>query len=199
MAETAAERLEKQLDFLMAVEPLRRVERRSPVIDAGRKENSGEHSWHVALLAWLTAEHANEPVDAAKVIAMLLLHDIGEVEAGDVMIYDTEARAAHEAEERAAVQRLAARLPDDQRDKVLALWEEFEAAETPEARFAKAMDRLQPMLLNYYSRGEAWAENGIREHQVRTVNSPIQQGSETLWRRAKQLIADAVAEGFLKT
>lgn len=199
MPETAEARLEQQLDFLMAVEPLRRVERKSPVIDAGRKENSGEHSWHVALLAWLTAEHANEPVDKAKVIAMLLLHDIGEVEVGDVMIYDTEARAAHEEAERAAVNRLAAILPDDQRDRVVDLWEEFEAAETPEAKFAKAMDRLQPMLLNYHSGGEAWAENGIREHQVREVNAPIAWGSETLWSRAKQLIADAVERGFLRS
>ena len=199
MTDTAEARLEQQLDFLMAVEPLRRVERRSPVIGAGRKENSGEHSWHVALLAWLTAEHANEPIDTAKVIAMLLLHDIGEVEVGDVMIYDTEARAAHEEAERAAVRRLAATLPDDQRRRVIDLWEEFEAAETPEARFAKAMDRLQPMLLNYHSGGAAWTENGIRAAQVTQVNAVIARGSETLWTRAKRLIGDAVTKGFLKT
>lgn len=199
MTGMAAERLEKQLDFMMAVEPLKRVERRSPVIDAGRRENSAEHSWHVALFAWLTAEHANAPVDPAKVIAMLLLHDIGEVDAGDVMIYDTAARAAHEDAERQGVERLAALLPDDQRDRVLALWEEFEAGESTEARFAKAMDRLQPMLLNYRSQGASWAEHGIRADQVRTANAPIERGSTTLWARARRLIDDAVAKGFLKT
>ena len=191
-------RLERQLDYLMAIEPLKRVERRSPVLETDRRENSAEHSWHVALAAWLLAEHADEPVDAAKVMLMMLLHDLGEVDAGDVFVYDADARARHHEQERAGIQRLASFLPDDQAAAMQALWDEFEDGDTPEARFARALDRLQPMLLNYASEGAAWKEHGIREEQVVAVNSVIAEGSATLWARARRLISDAVAKGFIR-
>lgn len=194
-----ADRLDQQLEFILATEPLRTVFRQSPVLNTDRKENSAEHSWHVGLMAWLLAEHANEPVDASKVMAMMLLHDLGEVDAGDVFVYDEEARANHHEQERAGMERLAALLPDDQGEKVLALWEEFEDGASAEARFARSLDRLQPMLLNYHSGGGPWQEHDIREHQVVSVNAAIAEGSETLWARAKRLLADAVDKGFLKT
>ncbi len=191
-------RLERQLDYLMAIEPLKRVERRSPVLETDRRENSAEHSWHVALAAWLLAEHADEPVDAAKVMLMMLLHDLGEVDAGDVFVYDADARAQHHEQERAGIERLASFLPDDQAAAMQALWDQFEDGDTPEARFARALDRLQPMLLNYASEGAAWKEHGIREEQVVAVNSVIAEGSATLWARARRLISDAVAKGFIR-
>lgn len=199
MSDTADRRLERQLAFAMACEPLKTVTRHSPVLRAGRPENSAEHSWHVALMAWLLAEHADEPVDVGKVIAMMLLHDLGEVDAGDVFVYDAEKRAAHHAEERAGIERLAALLPDDQGHAVRDLWEEFEAGETAEARFARALDRLQPLVLNYHSEGEVWRAHDIREARVVEINSAIAGGSSTLWARAKRLIADAVNKGFLKS
>ncbi len=193
------DRLEQQLDFILATEALRTVFRQSPVLNTGRKENSAEHSWHVALMAWLLAEHANEPVDASKVMVMILLHDLGEIDAGDVFAYDEAAREAHHEQEQACIVRLAALLPDDQGEKLLALWEEFEEAETSEARFARSLDALQPMLLNYHSEGGTWREHDVYEAKVTAVKSPIAEGSETLWSRAKRLIADAVDKGFLKT
>ena len=198
MTDNFDERLERQLAFMMACEPLKTVLRRSPVLKAGRKENSAEHSWHVALMAWFLAEHADEPVDVGKVIVMMLVHDLGEVDAGDVFVYDKALRDAHHAAERAGVERLATLLPDDQGGAMLELWEEFEAGETSEARYARALDRLQPMLLNYHSEGEAWREHDIHEPQVVEINSAIADGSERLWSRAKKLISDAVKQGFLK-
>ena len=153
--------------------------------------------WHLAVMAAVLSEHADEPVDVAKVITMLLMHDIVEIDAGDTFVYDEAAHADKEARELAAAERIYGLLPPDQASTFRDLWDEFEAKVTPEAKFAGAIDRLQPLLLNHASGGGAWAEHGIVATQVRKRNAPIGDASERLWEAARQVIDDAVGKGYL--
>lgn len=192
-------RLEQQLALLMELDQLKSVLRRTRVKSAeGRLENSAEHSWHVALMAILMEEHANEPVNIARVVKMLLLHDIVEIDAGDTFVYDVEASKVQEEKELAAAQRLFAMLPKDQGQELLELWLEFERAESADAKFGKALDRIIPMLLNYHNNGQSWQEHGVTREQALTVNRKIEYGSKALWDKAQQVIEEASQKGWLK-
>ncbi|NOI80795.1 HD domain-containing protein [Vibrio tubiashii] len=193
------DRLEKQLALLMELDQLKSVLRRTRVKSAeGRLENSAEHSWHVALMAILMEEHANEPVDIARVVKMLLLHDVVEIDAGDTFVYDVAATAEQEQKELDAAHRLFGMLPEEQGQSLLQLWLEFESAQSADAKFAKALDRIIPMLLNYHNQGQSWQEHGVTRHQVLTINQKIEFGSQALWDKAKQIIDDATNKGWLK-
>lgn len=194
------ERLEKQLALLIELDQLKSVLRRTRVKSAdGRLENSGEHSWHVALMVVLMQEHANAPVDITRVMKMLLIHDVVEIDAGDTFVYDVAASKEQEEKEFRAAQRLFGMLPSDQGEELLALWHEFEAAQSNDAKYAKALDRLIPMLLNYHNDGQSWKENGVTREQALTINKRIEFGSVTLWDKAKELIEDATENGWLKS
>lgn len=194
------DRLEKQIALLIELDQLKSVLRRTRVKSAdGRLENSGEHSWHVALMAVLMQEHANAPVDITRVMKMLLIHDVVEIDAGDTFVYDTAASREQEKKEQKAAQRLFGMLPTEQGDELLALWNEFEAAQTDDAKYAKALDRLIPMLLNYHNNGQSWIENNVTRDQALTINKRIEFGSVTLWDKAKELIEEATEKGWLKS
>ncbi|GAD88744.1 hypothetical protein VHA01S_009_00310 [Vibrio halioticoli NBRC 102217] len=193
------QRLNQQLDMLIEIDQLKNVLRRTRVKSAqGRLENSAEHSWHVATMALLTQEHANNKVDVSRVLKMLLLHDIVEIDAGDTFVYDAVASQEQQQKELQAADRLFSFLPDDQRIELRAIWDEFEAASSDDAKFAKALDRFIPMFLNYHNQGQSWVEHQVKRSQVIAINSRIQQGSETLWQKALQIIDEAVANGWLK-
>jgi putative hydrolases of HD superfamily len=191
------DRIRRQLDFLLELDKAKSVYRRSHVTAEDRNENDAEHMWHLAMCVLVLAEHAGEPIDALHALKLVLVHDIVEIDAGDVYIYDESGAAAKEALETAAADRIYALLPDDQRDELRALWEEFEAKETPEARFAGSVDRLAPLLLNHATEGRSWREHGITSERVRSINKRIELGSPALWEVAQELIDDAVAEGYL--
>lgn len=192
-------RLEQQLEFLRVVDALKRVERMTRLIqrtgETSRRENSAEHSWHLALMAMLLVEHANEPVDLARVLQMILIHDIVEVDAGDTFVYDSVAMVGKAEREQLAAQRIFGLLPDDQRDEVFALWHEFEARETPEAKYASALDRLAGMLPNAANNGGTWNEHKVTVEQVMCRNESIATGSDVLWDHAKQWIHGAHSAG----
>lgn len=191
------DRLARQLRFILELDQLKRVLRCSLITGGSRRENSAEHCWHFALAALVLAEHANEPVDALRAAKLGLVHDIVEIDAGDVNVYDTAARAAQAEKELAAAERLFGLLPADQAAEFRALWDEFEHGDTPEARFARALDRVLPVMLNYHTAGQAWREHGATADQVRGVNSKIALGSEALWERIAAWLDDAVAQGWL--
>ena len=194
------ERLEKQLALLIELDQLKSVLRRTRIKSADRRlENSGEHSWHVALMAVLMQEHANAPIDIARVMKMLLIHDVVEIDAGDTFVYDVAASKEQEEKELKAAERLFGMLPSDQGDELFALWKEFEAAQSDDAKYAKALDRLIPMLLNYHNDGQSWKEHGVTREQALTINKRIEFGSVTLWDKAKELIEEATEKGWLKS
>lgn len=192
------DRLSQQFDFIREIDKEKFIGRQTYLTDGIRKENDAEHAWHAALMVLLLSEYANEPIDVLKTITMLLLHDVVEIDAGDTYAYDTAGQAtAREREERAA-DRIYGLLPDDQREKLRALWEEFEARETPEARFARTMDNLQPLVLNDATDGKSWVEHGVHLSQVLRRNERTHEGSETLWNYAReQLIQPNVDKGRL--
>ncbi|QNE01409.1 HD domain-containing protein [Vibrio vulnificus] len=193
------ERLNKQLALLMELDKLKSVLRRTRVKSADKRlENSAEHSWHVALMALLMEEHANEPVNICRVVKMLLLHDVVEIDAGDTFVYDAVASKLQAEKELAAAQRLFGMLPADQGEELLQLWLEFEAAQTADAKFGKALDRIIPMLLNYHNQGQSWQEHGVTRQQALTVNQKIDLGSHVLWDKAQEIIEQATQNGWLK-
>jgi len=193
------DRLAQQMAFIKEADKLKNVFRRSYISDKSRRENDAEHSWHLALMTLVLIEHADAPdLDQFKILKMHLIHDIVEIDAGDTYIYDEAAKTSQLQREEAAADRLFNILPTDQAAEFRSLWDEFEAGTTPEARFAKALDRLHPMFLNYLAGGKTWSEHGVIESQVRQVNSVIADGSESLWSYAENLIKDAVADGRLK-
>lgn len=193
------DRLQQQLAFIIEVDKLKTILRQTLISDRSRQENDAEHSWHLSLMAVLLAEHANTPnLDLLKVLKMLLIHDIVEIDAGDTFAYDEKGHADKEEREEKAAQRIFRLLPDDQYEEVYRLWREFEERETPEAKFASALDRLQPMMLNYKSEGFAWKKHGIKRDQVLKRNAQIAEGSSMLWEYAKQLIDEATTKKYLK-
>ncbi len=193
------ERLGRQIAFILEIDRLKTIIRRSLITDASRLENTAEHSWHLAMLALTLGEWASPEVDVDLAIKLLLVHDIVEVDAGDTYIYDDEGRLDKEQREQAAADRIFGLLPADQAESMRALWDEYERRDTPTGRFAYAIDRLQPLLLNASTGGAQWLANDIAEHQVRRINGPIADGSEELWRLADSVIADAVAAGVIRT
>lgn len=193
-----SQRLAQQIEFIMEIDKLKNVLRRTMVLADGRRENSAEHSWHIALMAILLAEYANAPVDLLRVVKMLLVHDIVEIDAGDTFAYSGVSRSEQQAKERLAAERLFRLLPVDQAAELRALWEEFDASESAEAKFALAMDRLIPALHNYYGNGGTWHEPGVALDRVIKRLSPIGDGSSELWQFVERMLHDAVARGFLK-
>ncbi len=192
-------RIEQQLALVTELDRLKNVLRRTRVKEAdARLENSAEHSWHVATMALLLEEHADQPVDITKVLKMLLLHDIVEIDAGDTFVYDAVASTEQEQKELQAADRLFGYLPQDQASELRAIWDEFELAQSADAKFAKAMDRFIPILMNYNNQGQSWVEHGISRSQVIAINGKIEFGSKALWQKALQLIDQAVANGWLK-
>ena len=196
-------RLEQQLDFLRVVDALKRVDRMTRLIqrsgEISRRENSAEHSWHLALMAMMLVEHANEPVDLARVLQMILVHDIVEIDAGDTFVYDAAAMVGKADREEAAANRIFGLLPDDQKVELLELWHEFEARETPEAKYASALDRLAGMLPNAVNNGGTWNEHHVTVEQVTRRNESIATGSDVLWEHAKQWIQAVHVAGLIDT
>lgn len=193
------ERLKKQIDFICEVDKIKNVFRQTRIHDGSRRENDAEHSWHLALMAILLIEHSQHPdINMLKVIKMCIVHDLVEIDAGDTFCYDANANLDKLEREQKAAKRIFGILPDDQSAELLSLWVEFDAMETPEAKFAAALDRLQPVLLNYINNGGTWKEHGIVKEQVVKRNSHIQTGAPSLWEYASELIDDAVIKGYLE-
>ncbi len=197
-ADLPAQTLSKQIDFILEIDRLKSVVRRTSLLDDSRRENTAEHSWQIALMAVLLAEYADPQVDINHVVTMLLVHDLVEIDAGDTFIYDEQARATQTVRERRAAERIFGLLPAGQDERLRALWEEFETQESPEARFASAIDRLQPLLSNYFTQGDTWKEAGVTQEQVIARNQMIGLSSPRLWAYAQELIKDAVRQGFLR-
>lgn len=193
------EKLEKQIEFILEMDKLKNVSRRNYLSDGKRRENSADHSWHLAVMAMVLEEHANEKnIDMGRVVRMLLVHDVVEILAGDTFLYDDKAREKKAVEEKAAAVKIFGMLPKEQGRDFKNLWEEFEAKETKESKFCASMDRLAPILLNYESNGKLWKEAGLMKSQVQKYNEPMAEGSEELWEFAKKLIKKAVEKGYLK-
>ncbi|MCK9240449.1 HD domain-containing protein [Desulfocurvus sp.] len=193
-----SERIEGQIAFIETLDALKGIQRRNLVMDGSRRENSAEHSWHTALMAVVLAEYAGAPVDVARVVTMLLLHDVVEIDAGDTFCYD-EAANGHKAErERAAAGRIFGLLPPEQAAPLRALWEEFEAGQTPEARFANSLDRFQVLFQNRNTQGGTWRLHDISRPQVERRMAPIRQGMPALWPVVQAVLDDACASGDLK-
>jgi putative hydrolases of HD superfamily len=193
-----SDRLQQQIRFIIEADKLKEIFRQTVVTQSRRAENDAEHSWHLTLLVIVLAEHSNVPqLDVLKVLKMLIIHDLVEIDAGDTFAYDTARMAdQHEREARAA-DRIFGLLPTDQALDFRAHWDEFEERKTPEARFAAAVDRFQPMLLNCLTQGAAWQRHGVTSDRVIARNRHIAEGSTELWEYAAQMIADAVAAGHL--
>ena len=192
------ENLTKQLAFIKEIDKLKYIQRRTKLFNSDRCENSAEHSWHLALMAIVLTEHANEKVDVLKVIKMVLIHDVVEIDAGDTFIYDTQKSHDNTDEERLAAQRIFGLLPEETAQELIAIWEEFEAGLTPEAKFARAMDRLEPLLQNSSNKGGTWHEPGVNYQKVYGKKSVIKEGAADLWTYAETLIDEGVEKGYLK-
>lgn len=192
------ERLLKQVEFLVEIDKLKLILRQTRLIHEDRRENDAEHSWHLAMAALILAEHANEDIDLGKVLKMVLIHDLVEIDAGDTFCYDLEGAKDKAQREQKAAQRIFGLLPADQGEEFHALWEEFEERQTPEARFAAALDRFQPVLHNLRTGGGTWARHGIVRSQVQQRNAPMAEGSVALWDYISELLDDAAAQGILK-
>lgn len=191
-------RLEKQISFILEIDKLKQVFRQTYLLDQSRRENDAEHSWHLSLLALFLSEHSNVPIEISKVVEMTLIHDIVEIDAGDTFAYDTENAKTQMAREQKAAERIFSLLPPDQKKYLFAIWNEFEAHQTPESKFARAIDRVQPLLHNCYTEGRAWKANGVKLSQVLERNKHIEEGSKDLWAFMKKLIFEAVEKGYLE-
>jgi putative hydrolase of HD superfamily len=191
-------RLEKQVQFILEVDKLKEIFRQSVCTQSRRAENDAEHSWHLCLAVIVLSEHANFPgLDVLRVLRMLILHDLVEIDAGDTFAYDTARMAGQHEREARAADRIFGLLPEDQARDFRALWDEFEEKRTPESRFASAIDRFQPVLLNCRTEGAAWRKHGVTEDRVIARNAAIGDGSAAVWEYALQMIRAAVKDGHL--
>jgi putative hydrolase of HD superfamily len=194
-----AARLEKQMEFIVEIDKVKQILRQTHVITGDRQENDAEHSWHLAVMAILLAEYAEgASVDILEVLKMVLVHDLVEIDAGDTYCYDDEAARGKLERETQAADRIFGLLPDDQGRELRALWDEFEGMATPESRFANALDRLQPLLLNYHTNGRSWQEHGVTSDRVVTRARPVADTMPGIWEFAARLIRDAVEKGILQ-
>ena len=191
-------RIEQQLAFSLEIDKVKNIFRQTHLSGNGRNENDAEHSWHMAIMAYLLREYANEEVDIAKVMLMCLIHDIVEIDAGDTYAYDEAANATKREREEKAADRIFNILPEDQAKYMRDLWEEFEEGKTKEARFAITLDKLQPMMLNDATDGRAWREHGVKKEQIMKRNESTPKGSEELWEYGKMLIERNVKKGNIK-
>ncbi len=194
----SGDRLKKQLDFSLEIDKEKNILRQTHLSDHGRRENDAEHAWHMAIMAYLLREYANEEVDIGRTMLMCLIHDIVEIYAGDTYAYDEEALKSQKAREDEAKEKIFSMLPDDQRDELIAVFDEFETYETPESRYAHAMDNLQPLILNHSNGGSDWKEHGVTADQVYGRQSKTKLGSEKLYELTDRIIRENIEKGTLK-
>jgi len=190
--------LARQLAFLAEIDRLKGVLRQTTLIDQSRRENSAEHSWHLALAALVLAEHAPQGADVGRVVRMVLVHDLVEIDAGDAFAYDAAANVGKDERERLAAERLFGLLPPDQGAELRALWEEFERADTPDAAFAVALDRLQPLLVNHHGGGGSWTRHGITRAQVLARMAPIERALPSLWAEVLRMVDENCRKGHIR-
>ena len=190
-------RLNQQIQFILEIDRLKQILRQTLLIDGSRRENSAEHSWHLAIMAMVLAEHAPAGTDLPQALKMLLIHDLVEIDAGDTFCYDTAAHLDKGEREQQAADRIFGLLPADQALELRQLWEEFEAQATVTAKFAAALDRLQPILHNQQTEGGTWKQHGISQAQVMRRVAPIEAGAPELWPLIQQIVADCIAAGYL--
>ena len=192
------ERLKKQLAFALEIDKEKNIFRQTHLSGHGRNENDAEHAWHMAIMAYVLREYSNEKIDVAKVMLMCLIHDIVEIDAGDTYAYDAENLKTQPARENAAKERIFSLLPDEQKEELIALFDEFEAFETPESKFAHAMDNLQPLMLNNSNGGADWKEHEVTAQQVYGRQSKTRLGSETLFEVVDSIIQKNIANGQIR-
>ena len=192
------ERLKKQMEFILEVDRLKKIGRQTYLSDASRKENDAEHSWHLALMAILLSEHANTEIDIVKVLTMVLIHDIVEIDAGDTYAYDEEAKKTQRERELQAADRIFGILPEDQGKYLRSVWEEFEERKSPEALFARTLDNVQPIMLNDATDGRAWREHKVAVSQVLERNRDTSKGSDDIWKFILDILDRNVTKGNLK-
>ena len=192
------ERLKRQLDFALEIDKEKNIFRQTHLSGHGRNENDAEHAWHMAIMAYLLKEYANEPVDIAKEMLMCLIHDIVEIDAGDTYAYDEEALKTQKAREDAAKERIFSILPEEQKEEFMALFDEFEEFATPESKFAHAMDNLQPLMLNNSNDGGDWRRHEVCAEQVYGRQNKTRLGSEKLYEITKQIIEENIEKGNIK-
>ena len=190
-------RLEQQLQFILEIDKVKKIIRQTPLSDASRKENDAEHSWHIALMAYLLQEYAEEPVEVSKVMLMVLIHDLVEIDAGDTYAYDEEGAKTKDERERKAADHIFGMLPEDQGMYLKALWEEFEAYETAEAKYAHLLDNFQPLLLNDAAGGISWTEHQVKKSQIYKRNEKVEETSATIWKCMQDKIDKHIQAGHV--
>ena len=189
------DRLKKQMDFALEIDKEKNIFRQTHLSNHGRNENDAEHAWHMAIMAYLLKEYSNEDIDISRVMIMCLIHDIVEIEAGDTYAYDEEGKKSQKAREDAAKEKIFGILPDDQKADLIAIFDEFEAFETPEAKFARAMDNLQPLMLNNSNEGADWRSHEVTAAQVYGRQSKTRLGSETLFQLTDSILKENIKKG----
>jgi putative hydrolase of HD superfamily len=194
--ENITQRFRQQLEFIIEIDKVKSIIRKSRTFHNKRYENDAEHGWHISMMALVLAEYANEQIDISKVIRMTLIHDLVEIDAGDTFLYAANRNDAT-VNERECAKRIFGMLPEDQCNEFMALWEEFEAKETAEAKFAGVLDRLEPLMQNYHDEGHTWKKHSIPSEKVLALNSKMEKGSAVIWDYAKSMIEDAVRRGYL--
>ena len=192
------ERLQKQLDFILEIDKEKNIFRQTHLSGHGRNENDAEHAWHMAIMAYLLQEYSNEKIDVARVMLMCLIHDVVEIDAGDTYAYDAEGLKTQKAREEAAKERLYSMLPEDQKAELTAIFDEFEERKTPEAKFARALDNLQPLLLNNSNDGGDWRNHDVTAEKVYERQSRTREGSEKLFEVTDTILKENIAKGNLK-
>ncbi|WP_447636768.1 HD domain-containing protein [Flavobacterium microcysteis] len=188
----------KQVAFIKEIDKLKYIQRRTRLFQSDRHENDAEHSWHLAMMALVLAGHSDKPVDVLKVVQMVLIHDLVEIDAGDTFIYDTSKNHTNTEEELVAAKRIFGLLPEKQAQEFLAIWEEFEEGNTHEAKFARTMDRFEPLLQNTSNNGGTWAEYDVEYQTVYNKKKVIKDGSTSIWNYAERLLNESVEKGILR-
>ena len=192
------ERLIRQIEFLKEIDKIKQIFRQTLLIDGTRHENDAEHSWHLAMMAMILSEYADEKIDAGNVIKMVLVHDIVEIDAGDTFVYDEKGYEDKPEREKKAAERIFNILPKDQADEIRALWDEFEERKTPDAKFASALDRIQPIIHNYYTNGHSWRKHGVKSHQVLERNKIVSKIAPELWKFINDIVEDSINKGYIE-
>ena len=188
----------KQINFIKEIDKLKYIQRKTKLFNSDRHENDAEHSWHLAMMTIVLAAHSNQPIDVLKVLKMVLIHDIVEIDAGDIFIYDTIQNHTNTEQELKAAKRIFGLLPTKQAEEFIAIWEEFEAGITNEAKFAKTIDRFEPLLQNTSNNGGTWAEFNVPYQKVYDKKKVMKEGSTSIWNYAENLINESVEKGILK-
>lgn len=188
----------KQVAFIKEIDKLKYIQRRTKLFNSDRNENDAEHSWHLAMMTLVLAEHSDKPIDVLKVVKMVLIHDLVEIDAGDTFIYDTTKNHTNTEEELLAAKRIFGLLPEPQAQEFITVWEEFEEGITDEAKFARAMDRFEPLLQNTSNNGGTWAEFNVEYQTVYNKKKAIMDGSSSIWNYAENLLNESVEKGILR-